>query len=524
MKKILMTLGACGLLMTGCVDLDQEPLSFPTPENIDKTPENVESMLNGLYTNLWYDNYGYNCRTVLMGLGADDIATGSLSKRHANIDALYVRAGEVATSQSGSNDSEYLWQNFYTVIQSANQWIEGIEGSVDLTEEEKAPYIAEARFFRAFAHFNLIRWFGDVPAFTNSLCTTDAWGNAVITRNPQEDIYNDVIIPDLQYAEAYLPDRDDANNRASGKNSRVNKWAAKACLIDVYMTMAGWPLHQTDKWALARDKAWEFIQQSPYELVDHYEDLWKEADKDDGTEHIFALNHSTVQNMASNYGRSYFLEEEGGWADYAGDSCFYEMYPDDERKEFNYVTDFVINRRPVNFRQLTMRSPAINKYRDYGGVSSAQSNGITPIYRYAQVLLMYAEAQNEADGAPNQDAFDCLNDVRRRAAIDKSAYQEITAADLTGNAQEQFRQLVFDENGWEFFAEFKRWFQLQRTERIYDVNHGYTDAFGVQREANPRVRESMDRFGIDRNNRQIYLMPLPSREVMDCGFTQNPSF
>ena len=84
--------------------------------------------------------------------------------------------------------------------------------------------------------------------------------------------------------------------------------------------------------------------------------------------------------------------------------------------------------------------------------------------------------------------------------------------------------LVFDENGWEFFAEFKRWFQLQRTERIYDVNHGYTDAFGVQREANPRVRESMDRFGIDRNNRQIYLMPLPSREVMDCGFTQNPSF
>ena len=101
MKKILMTLGACGLLMAGCVDLEQEPLSFPTPENIDKTPNNVESMLNGLYVNLWYDNYGYNCRTVLMGLGADDIATGSLAKRHANIDALYVRAAEVATSQSG---------------------------------------------------------------------------------------------------------------------------------------------------------------------------------------------------------------------------------------------------------------------------------------------------------------------------------------------------------------------------------------------------------------------------------------
>ena len=62
-----------------------------------------------------------------------------------------------------------------------------------------------------------------------------------------------------------------------------------------------------------------------------------------------------------------------------------------------------------------MKSPAINKYRDYGGVSSAQSLGITPIYRYADVLLMYAEAQNKAEHTPNTLAYKCINDVRKRA-------------------------------------------------------------------------------------------------------------
>ena len=62
-----------------------------------------------------------------------------------------------------------------------------------------------------------------------------------------------------------------------------------------------------------------------------------------------------------------------------------------------------------------MRSPAINKYRDYGGVNSAQSLGITPIYRYADVLLMYAEAQNKADHGPNTFAYEQINKVRKRA-------------------------------------------------------------------------------------------------------------
>ena len=517
MKKILMTLGACGLLMTGCVDLNQEPLSFPTPENINKTPENIESILNGLYRTLWNQNYGYNCRSQLLNLGSDDVMSATETKRGTQFDALYFTTGNM------DDDTEIMWTNMYQLIQAANQWIEGIEAADNLTEEEKLRYVAECRFMRAFGHFTLVRYFGNVPGFTNSLCTTDAWGNSAITRNNIEDIYNDIIIPDLQNAWTYLPDRDDENNRASGKNSRVNKWAAKACLIDVYRTMAGWPLKQTDKWQLARDEAYEFVTTSPYTLVEHYEDLWKEATKDDGTEHIFALNHSISQGGAGQYGKSYWIEEERGWADYCADPVFYENYPDDERKDFNFKTTFTVpgSPRPLSYKQTIMKAPAIAKFRDYdanfdgNGVPSAQSNGITPIYRFAEVLLMYAEAQNELSG-PDDLAYECLNRVRYRAAKDKENFVE-----TSGLTKDQFRQAVFDEYGWELFSEFKRWFQLQRTEKIYDVNHGYTDAFGVQREANSRVAGELDRLGITSTDRSIYWYPLPSREVSDCGFEQN---
>ena len=211
--------------------------------------------------------------------------------------------------------------------------------------------------------------------------------------------------------------------------------------------------------------------------------------------------------MYSNYGKSYYITEEStsAWSDYVADSCFYERYPEDERKEFNFIDEFIINRRKVSFKNTTMRSPAINKYRDYGGVNSAQSLGITPIYRYADVLLMYAEAQNKADHGPNTFAYEQINKVRKRAmgGIDNP---------LTPNLdEEEFDKAVFDERGWEFFCEFKRWFQLVRTEKVWDAN-----------QFTPRIKEAIDSYGVTKDNRNVYLMPLPSEEVQSCGFTQNP--
>ena len=83
---------------------------------------------------------------------------------------------------------------------------------------------------RAFAYFHLVRYFGDIPGFTDSTCYKDILGSTNITRNKTEDIYNLIIVPSLKIAEEYLPERGRKNN---GSNETPSRWAAKACLADV---------------------------------------------------------------------------------------------------------------------------------------------------------------------------------------------------------------------------------------------------------------------------------------------------
>ena len=174
---------------------------------------------------------------------------------------------------------------------------------------------------------------------------------------------------------------------------------------------------------------------------------------------------------------------------------------------FNYKTTYNRAGRPgqtiiVPYTQSTMKSPFINKYRDYG-TDAAQSDGIIPIYRYADVLLIYAEAQNLANNGPDDLAYRCINDVRKRATGG-------TSNDIPENLSgEDFDKYVFDERGWEFFAEFKRWFQLVRREKVEECNR-----------YNSRVVEA----GYIDRNKENYLMPLPPKEVELAKFPQNAGY
>ena len=72
------------------------------------------------------------------------------------------------------------------MIQASNQLIEGLEASPTMADEAKKPYLGEAYFMRAFAYFHLVRYFGDVPGFTDSTCYKDILGSTNITRNKTE--------------------------------------------------------------------------------------------------------------------------------------------------------------------------------------------------------------------------------------------------------------------------------------------------------------------------------------------------
>jgi hypothetical protein len=142
---------------------------------------------------------------------------------------------------------------------------------------------------------------------------------------------------------------------------------------------------------------------------------------------------------------------------------FYKRFPAGPRKDATFHTHFT---NGVDFEQGSTKHPYIAKYRDGAeqGKPSYENDYMTSrnmnYLRFAEVLLIYAEAQAMADGAPNQDAYKAINRVRNRAGLNN----------LTpGLGQLAFRDSVIAERGWELAAEFSRWFDLVRTEKVETV-------------------------------------------------------
>lgn len=487
--------------LVSCVDLLQEPQSDLTPKTMVLTEQTLEAMTNGLYKDFWSNNYGFNCRLASLALSGDDMITGAANKvRNTQNDQMRVPVDNA--------DVTVLWKAFYMTIFSANNIIYNITQNTDLAPSVGNKYLGEAYFFRALTYFYIVRYWKEAPAITDPTATTDIDGLANMPRKSAKLIYDKIIVPDLLEAEKLLSGKSrDLNNQAP------TSWAAKTLLTDVYLNMAGWPLMETEYYAKAAEKAKEIISSGPHSLMPNYKDLFLESKKTDKTEHIFAFQHS-LSYLPSQYGISYLGSEEGGgWIDYAADPVFFQNFPDDTRKSFSYVTSTIDSKtnQTIPWTQFAAGGPYIRKYRNYGGCgtygiegaaggSSSLSQGLTPIYRYADVLLFYAEASNMAEGAPNALAYECINKVRDRAFGD-------TNHRLSGLSKDQFSKAVFDEFGWENVFEFKRWFQLVRTQMVDEA---------ISKNSNVDARLN--------DNKQNYLYPVPTRQCELRGWTNNPGY
>lgn len=486
--------------LVSCVDLLQKPQSLPTAETIELNEQVLESLANGLYKDWWANNYGFNCRLQSLCVASDEMRTGNFATdRLPSNDKMQVTVDNL--------DVQHLWAAFYKAIFSANNMLELIEANEMLSADVTDKYVGEARFIRALMYFYIVRLWGDAPAITDPNGIADINGKSDMPRTSSKEIYEKIIIPDLKAAETLLP----ATSRDS-YNQGPTLWAAKMVLADVYLHMAGWPLKETKYYAEAAAKALEVVDESPHSLMPEYKSLWLKANSFDRTEHIFAFNH-TLSYLPSQYAISYLGVEEGGWCDYYADPVFFKNYPDDTRKAFNYVVKTIDNKtkQELTWENFQMEAPYIRKYRNYGGCgtygiegetskSSSLSEGITPIYRYADALLIYAEASFKATGSANEKAYDCLNDVRDRAFGDKNHR-------LSGLSPADFEKAVFDEYGWENVFEFKRWFQLVRTEKVDEM---------VSKNPDVDARINV--------NKQNYLFPIPVRQAELRGWQNNPGY
>ena len=511
MKKLtyLATLAGSMLIAASCVDLNQEPQSFISEEEYISTinQKSLESAVTALYNNLWHDNYGFNSRIQRIQVCADEITYRAA--KPGNELAYYDQLGPNIGANTADFDTS--WELFYFTIANANKLIHFAKAPADATEEEVAKFngaLAEAYFLRGLSYFYLVRMYGNVPIVPEN-------GNETAINcplNTPEEVYTKMIVPSLEYAVKWLPE-----TPRSGNSSTPTKWAAETCLADVYITMAGWPLKKEEYYAKAASAAKDVLDNNQYHQQEaNYEDLWKEANKNN-SEFMFCLHHSQANKvMASNYGKSYYpadfynIDEgkaPGGWADYYARKEAFEEYPDDKRKDWNFMTEWYST---ANNNQLTSWQdspdglPCISKYYNYNQgkpAASAQANGVTSIYRLADAKLIYAEASTRATKSVNTQAKDAVKSLQ-----DRAGYAERSIPEVTGNeTPEEFLNIVSNERKYEFYAEMRRWFELVRTEQV-----------SVKR---------ADKWNGSFFQTQVhYYFPIPSQQILLTGWENNKGY
>ncbi len=445
MKKYIEILSVASLfIVTSCSDLLVEiPKNSLSQETFFKTAQDAESSVFGIYAPMREDQ-SYKTWFPAMLTNLNDYTFG--------------RGSQVAISEyqglDGTNivRAELIWQRLYQSINYSNISIQEIP-KVGMNETKKKELIAEAKFLRALNYFNLVRLFGAIPIRTEPfLDITKVAGK----RMPVAEVYK-LIEADLTQAETDLPDK-------GVQEGRPNKWAAKTLLSDAYLT--------TEQWQKAANKADEVIKSRKFSLVEVKvsDDFLKifGPTVQSNTEDIFSLKFSRINGLGWGYvvfphATNTPYSPGGNRAHFTRPSfpLIRDWAKEDLRKDFNLYTDYV-DRVTNKVVALPAAEPiCFRKYRDGAAPSNSASGNDYYFYRYADALLIYAEAAAMAENGPSELALERLNMVKRRAyGLSQTAPSAIDVK--TGLSKETFRETVLVERAYEFMLEFKRWFDLKR--------------------------------------------------------------
>jgi hypothetical protein len=503
MKKIIiLSIAFFSLSAISCNKfLDEKPASFYTPDNYYKSYQQAQNAVNGIYafTRDFYAPVGlYEEDALLMLEDPTGQAKSDINQSNNNADLRNL------TMQTTDLYFRVWWRSSYKGINAANLAIQNIPliSSSLVTDAQKNQLLGQAKFLRAWFYFNLVRIYGDVPLVIQP--TSTATGLQV-PRTSTKDVYEKLIVPDLLAAEqSGLP--------FSDQTGRVAIGAVKSLLAKVYETMAGFPLQQKDKFALAKQEALDVINSGQYTLYQNY-DQFRDAANDNKMENIFMVQFAP--GIAYNPMFSWTLpsfslisngQQETGTL--LPDDTFFASYSaSDKRKQekqffYSHAPNFKTG-VDVQFKN----GQHIYKYWDNVAQASGQGSGkCFPVIRLSDIMLLCAEAQNEADGSPNTSSYNYINAIRTRANL----------APLTGLTQDQFRQAVWRERNHELCFENQTWFDMVRTRMVYDTKNdafvamvGYTFPYG----SNIKFQE------------KHYLFPIPQAEIdANPKLTQNPGY
>ncbi len=431
---------------SGCDDfLQEKPTSFSSAEEVFSTETGITEALNGVY------QAGFALYRRVEYVLPYGITTDELFLRK---DAITLQELENFVFTPTNPETARIWTAHTRGISRANQLIEAI---ADFPDKEFSNRItAEAKLLRAWYYFGQVRTFGAVPLLTSFSDAQLFPANSTIP-----DIYAQ-IVRDLREAEVLLP----GWRSIPEENGRATRSAARSLLGKVYLTMATLPeINNGEYFTLAAEKLKEVIEQEGHALIDEYREVfWSE--NEGGPEDIFAYQFKakTAYNghIQSQFSPNPDTYNQRGLNVLAIAPRLYDMLePSDERRKAMIRGTYTVNIFDTQGvlidsikAETPMGFPYTQKYRDpyWGRFSYNNHDTNLPFIRYADVLLMYAEAVNES-GGPTDEIYEAINAVRERSS----------ASMLPGGmSREEIRQAIRDERYFEFHGEGHRWFDLVR--------------------------------------------------------------
>ncbi|SFC10963.1 Starch-binding associating with outer membrane [Flagellimonas taeanensis] len=427
-------------LVAGCSDLEEKPYSFISSENFYQTEEDALAALNAAYA-VYPVLYEASTMFTVTELPADNVTI------HRNATFIGLDDWTIPADHPFVTN---FWNANYRLISAANIVL-GRVPQIEMDQGTKNEILAEAHFIRAHAYFTLVRLFGSVPVHTEELQGQDGISKP---KSPVDDIYG-LIIDDLATASNGLPVSRDAS-----QFGRATRGAALAMLSWVHLT--------TNEFEQARDYANDVMELGRYELLDDFVQVF-DQNNETNNEIIFSVQYDGAivgSNLAS------FCHAFGP----SNPLCFsgVQVFQVDEQSPMWTERDFGVYRTANTvYDELVLEDgelhsvydtsrpyPAFRKYIAIGetGQSNCPLNPI--VLRYADILFMYAEADNELNG-PTTETLEMVNQIIRRAH--NLPLNQASAFDIDpGISQTDFKQVIVEQRNLEFVMEGKRIYDLLR--------------------------------------------------------------
>lgn len=448
--------------MTSCGDsfFDLEPASSVTIDKVYKTASDYNVAVIGCYAKLQSQvNFYTECceyRSDNLSLGAPTAGT----QDRYDIDHF--------TEKPSNGILSSYWANFNNNVYRCNLLLDQIDGA-NFAENLKKQYKGEAMFIRALNYFNMYRIWGGVPATKHVVSAAET---LKVARYSDEQMF-DLIAGDLKEIvdNNYLPE-----TYSSADMGRATSGAAKALLGKVYLTF--------HKWTEAKDILSQLI--GKYQLVSPIAQVFN-VDNKNNNEIIFAVHFN---KEIEGEGHSYWYNLTNASDDTNQTSSLLNTFPTgDTRKDL------------ITYVQVEKNVRLMNKFYDTKSSTFKTVGNDQILLRYADVLLMYAEALNEIqyDASEGSLALKYLNAVRQRAGISNLTVKQLPT-------QEKFRKGILVERQREFPYEGQRWFDL--------VRMGF-------------AKSVMAENGVEIKDYQL-LFPIPQQEIEKVGdksiLWQNPGY